>query len=112
MLFSVFPPSLKLDLFAPFQIALNAEKDVVERLVREVLLEDIVDLCSGDLAVLETHKCFTKHSTDNLGHLFCHSAIDLCFHFVFSLLKFFDCIRLLNLRFLLHVGSHFSESLA
>lgn len=112
MLFSVFPPGLKLDLLALFQIALNAEKDVVERLVREVLFEDIIDLGAGNLAVLEAHECFAEHGTDDLGHLFSHGAVDLCLHFVFSLLKLFDCIRLLNLRLLLHVVSHFGESVA
>ncbi len=112
MLFSVFPPGLKLDLFALFQIALNAEKDVVKRLVGEILLEDFIDLGACNLAVLEAHEGFAEHSTDNLGHLFSHGAVYLRLHFVLSLLKLFYCVCLLNLRLLLHVSCHFRESFA
>lgn len=44
-----------LDEAALFKVTLDAKHDVVERAVREVFLEDVVDFGASDLAILETH---------------------------------------------------------
>lgn len=55
VLLSFLFPVLQFDLLALSQVTLHTQQDVVEGLVGEVLLKDLVDLSTGDLAILEAH---------------------------------------------------------
>lgn len=90
MLDCLFFPVFKFDLLTFFKVALGAEQDVVEGLVREVALQDLIDLSSRSLAVLETHESLSKHLSDHFGQVFADSSEDLFVHVLLSCLVLVD----------------------
>lgn len=69
---SFLTPALQLDLLTAAKVALDTQHDVVKCLVREVSVEDVIDLRPGCLAVLKTDKCLAKDVSDELRQLRAH----------------------------------------